>query len=154
MSMPKPAAASIKKPAAASSKKRPAGATATTKKTSESKLDFLEICAYEQSALAHEWAKRGKSTVRISHKKDGKPSKPGPQPILGRALTWHLDLHDKRDRKLLSSYVADKRPRDVWSSAPLNLRPAPRMFMCVFGRQRVLRSGMSTFHLRAERQQS
>ena len=39
---------------------------------------LLEVCAYRDSALSHEWAKRGVAAVRVAHRRDGRPAKPGP----------------------------------------------------------------------------
>ncbi len=124
----------MQKPAAAPSvRKKPAGA-------SKSRLGLLEICAYRRSQLSHEWAKRGesnawlflvvvgdvmfvpvveeppRSAVRIAHRQSRTAPEPGPAPTKGRALTWHLDLHEPEDRKLLSRYITDKQPRDIWTS--------------------------------------
>ncbi len=83
----KPAAAlPMQKPTAATSaavvRKKPAG-------DSKNQLGLLEICAYPRSAMAHEWAKRGESAVRIAHRKTGVgvAPKPGPDPVEGRSLT-------------------------------------------------------------------
>ena len=77
----------MQKPTAATStavvRKKPAGGL-------KNQLGLLEVCAYPGSALSHVWAKRGESAVRIAHRKTGMAPKPGPEPVEGRALTWHL----------------------------------------------------------------
>ena len=78
-------------------------------------LHLLEVCAYKDSALAHEWAMRGYAAVRVAHRRDRSP-KPGPEPVLGRALTWYLDLDNEEDKKLLFNYAAERKPEDLWTS--------------------------------------
>ena len=103
---PKPAKRILRRPAAPLMQK-PAAASG---------LDLLEVCAYEDSALSHEWAKRGFAAVRVAHRTGGKPPKPGPEPVIGRALTWYLDLDKADDKEMLMKYAAEKKPDDVWTS--------------------------------------
>ena len=76
---------------------------------------MLEVRAYKHSAPTHEWAKRGLSAVRVAHRTGGEP-KDGPEPVAGRSLTWHLDLHQEKDRRPLAAYIKERKPKDLWSS--------------------------------------
>ena len=103
---PKPAKRILQRPAATLMRKPAATGT----------LHLLEAFAYYDSALSHEWAKRGLAAVRVAHRRDGGEPKPGPEPVLGAAQTWYLDLEKKKDKDMLLAYAAEKKPDDLWSS--------------------------------------
>ena len=67
------------------------------------------------SSLSHAWAKRGFAAVRVAHRKGGS-AKNGPEPVAGRALTWYLDLADRKDKFLLVAFAAARQPDDLWTS--------------------------------------
>ena len=81
-----------------------------TGRRSHAKLDLLEVFAYTDSRLSHEWAKRGMSAVRIAHRTTGQPKK-GPEPKKCRAVTWFLDLTQGQDRRLLLEYMSTYSPK-------------------------------------------
>ena len=103
---PKPAKRILRRPAAAAMQRPAAAGT----------LHLLEVCAYKDSKLSHEWAKRGFAAVRVAHRCNGKPPKPGPEPVLGRAQTWYLDLGKDDDKDALMAYAAETQPEDLWTS--------------------------------------
>ena len=97
----------------------PAGATGKAmlqKPAAAGNLHLLEVCAYKNSALAREWAERGYAAVRVARRRKGGYAKPGPEPVLGRAQTWYLDLDEGADRDALMVYAAKHSPADIWTS--------------------------------------
>ena len=78
-------------------------------------LDLLEVFCYKDSGLAHEWAKRGYSSVRVVLRRGTAPRAP-PTPVRGRAMTWALDLHCEEDRKMLEAFARKHRPSHLWTS--------------------------------------
>ena len=46
----------------------------------------------------------------------GNQPKPGPEPVLGRAQTWYLDLDKDDDKDALMAYAAETQPDDLWTS--------------------------------------
>ena len=64
----KPAKRILRRPAAAAMQ-RPAAART---------LHLLEVCAYKDSKLSHEWAKRGFAAMYVEHRCNGKPTEARP----------------------------------------------------------------------------
>ncbi len=92
------------------------------------RIQLLEVCCGPRSRLAGEWARRGRTAVRVTLRPRGVPMEPAPRfgggrraaarPRAGRVITWRLNLKCRRDKRALRAFVREARPKDLWTSPP------------------------------------
>ena len=92
------------------------------------RLALFECPADNDSNLSACVARHGGSAVRVSKPNGSDPNLPGPIPIRGHAVTWHLDLHHPSASKRVSEYLARWKPRHLWLSIPCTSRTQVQYF--------------------------
>ena len=106
--------------------------TVSRPRPNRSRLSLLEICCGPRSRLSAEWARRGRTAVRVVLRPPSARAQPPPRTggghrtggniRAGRVATWYLNLHNRSDIHALGHFVDEVCPVDVWTSPPCRTR--------------------------------